>query len=763
MKGVLVFLGMFGSTGQTIPATGPVPTVLFSGGVVKVDFQQPYTLGTGTPTVTVAGTPVSCPRYFQPYTDVSFQTLSNLLMIRIPAGSLVPNSSSVVTVTLPSGLISLGSWANLSATNNTGVESLPTSPSGGASAMRIGVNSETPSYFACSIPFADGTKLLSDWNGGGGTLTFDANGYPATISGGPGYAFAFMFRDIGTLWPTGSYLLRCKGAGSVAAYDGNTNLPYSVTGSGSAGGWAYQAVNVTVANTTGLYIRATPPITALELRFPGTWNASTHLPTTDFDPDWATAYGGLNHFRVMDFLSTNDSNVRSNSDLIADGYYSQGPTRNTRSASGTVTGASSSSSTFLGSGFVWLVTHGIAGDPFVTGDWVTTNGEDWLVERISSTQYKTLNFSGTNPNGGAISFAVTPTGILEDAVRLINNGTEDLWVCVPHLMGDSGVTSMATRILAVLNSGRKVMLEYSNECWNDGFHQRQYLLAKGRTSGLGAVVEYANRAADVHKLFLDAFTTAGRSADLVRMLPWQAANSSSGKDVLDAYKARCVAQSYSFAAPHHYAIAPYYGNNVGLGSSSNAWTTQFRDFLMNGSNTSAALAAAQIVDLAVEDLLGEVADWMTSSATMVTTWNTANSAAVAIGTYEGSQTFFGARNGMSGCSSGDGPNYAGTDGTNGAGLAWDSALKRANRHPRMANLQFKNMAQCLAAGYVAWTQFTCDRVWNQFGYWGAREFFNQVVGPGDGRSGGHDNRSDLDDEAASEAVKLWAMRQWAGI
>jgi hypothetical protein len=48
-----------------------------------------------------------------------------------------------------------------------------------------------------------------------------------------------------------------------------------------------------------------------------------------------------------------------------------------------------------------------------------------------------------------------------------------------------------------------------------------------------------------------------------------------------------------------------------------------------------------------------------------------------------------------------------------------------------------------------------------FGYWGCREFFGQVVGPGNGTGGSFDNRTDLNSIALCEAVKLYAMQQWA--
>jgi hypothetical protein len=328
-------------------------------------------------------------------------------------------------------------------------------------------------------------------------------------------------------------------------------------------------------------------------------------------------------------------------------------------------------------------------------------------------------------------------------------------------MSDAGVTTLLNRFLAVLGAGRKLIVEYSNEVWNFGFWQGQYAIDMGRVSGEGQAGFYARRSADVHKLALDACTAAGRASDLIRVVGWQEGNPSGQTAVLDAYKARCVAQSYSFSAPTWIAIAPYYGVDPGGGS--DAATTQFRDFLMNGSNTMDPLSAAQLTDIGAYVLLTLVASYVQSFSSTVDAWNVANAASVLKVSYEGSQSFTGAQNSMSGRSSADGPNYPGTSGTDGAGLAWDSALRRLNRHPRMRNLQYASMKQCLDNGFIRWSQFTSDQPWTQFGYWGAREFANQVVGPGDGTGGSHNNRIDLNDAAACEAVKAYALVQWQAV
>jgi hypothetical protein len=313
---------------------------------------------------------------------------------------------------------------------------------------------------------------------------------------------------------------------------------------------------------------------------------------------------------------------------------------------------------------------------------------------------------------------------------------------------------MAARVLALLEAGRKCIVEYSNEVWNFGFRQGLHAIGMGAVLGIGSAGFYGRKSADVHKLWLDAFTAAGRAADLIRFVGWQEGTPTGQTSVLDYYKA----QGYSFTYPTWMGIAPYYG--VIIGGSSDTSTTRYRDFLMNGSNSTDPLSAAQFCDLNEYALLGINQDYVTSFSATVTAWNAANSASVLKVTYEGSQSNIGARSGVSGCTSADGPNYAGSSGLDGAGLEYSEALKRTNRHPRMVNLQYASMKQCLDAGFIRWSQFTCDQHWSQDGYWGARTFMDEVVGPGDGSGGSHDNRIDLDDEESDEAVKLYACLQW---
>ncbi len=721
--------------------------LLYSGEIVECAFLSNFTLGTGTPSVRIDGVNVSCVRYHQ--------IASDKLWIRIPPASIVASSSSVVTVTLPIGLVSLGQVTNASCTNNVNTETLlPTAPPINAGDIEVGNNLGAPVYFTEQSYFSNAANLLSGFDTFGGTATYGTNGLPLTLTGGIGFLRAVMFIELNNPWQTGNYLLRTKGAGSASLYY-DVNTAATLVSSGTAGGWNYREYSITAYNGYGLNVRFVPAITDFDLIFPGDWDAGTHLPLTVVDANWTTMYGAHSYMRCMSWLGVNDSNMRYSTDYLPSNYWKQ-QSVDIRPVTGTIISATSTTSLFIGlSSTCWLITHAIPGDPFHTGDTVLTGDTPWLIERVNATQYKALG-NGVSTPTGSIIMSVYSGGIIEQLCLAANELNQDMWYNLPAMLDDTAVDAVADRVLAVLTSGIKFRLELSNECWNFGFKQTFYFSGLGRLNSTSGPIEYGRRAAQVHKRFLDKFTTAGRASDLVRLVAWQAFDSGTGHDVLDAYKAWCVANSYSFTAPHEYAIASYFGQSDPGGGSDTA-ATRFRDFICNGSDTPVALTAAGIIDLAVFNLLDPVAGSLaaaTASANMVTDWNSANTASVRNVTYEGSQGITGAEFSFSGKTSGDGPNYAGSSGLDGAGLMMDMAFRRANRHPRMGRAQLGSIQQHLDLGYASWSQFGSLDQWSRYGYWSDTEYYNQPIGDGES------NLADLDATVGSEACKLWAELQW---
>jgi hypothetical protein len=111
------------------------------------------------------------------------------------------------------------------------------------------------------------------------------------------------------------------------------------------------------------------------------------------------------------------------------------------------------------------------------------------------------------------------------------------WVIVPHLMSDAGIAAMADASLAGVPAGTRIHVEYSNECWNNGFPQMQffdsrqyyftYLKSVGQSppelsdpTGATKVDPrdwmecYCHYAANARRIFQGKFAAAGRGDDL---------------------------------------------------------------------------------------------------------------------------------------------------------------------------------------------------------------------------------------------------------
>ena len=114
-------------------------------------------------------------------------------------------------------------------------------------------------------------------------------------------------------------------------------------------------------------------------------------------------------------------------------------------------------------------------------DWGCVNSS--LVTTWSQRIPKTANhyLSGnTQPQRGETGYGIA----YEWMIDLCNRVNADLWVCVPHLTDTNYAFQLATLIKNNLNTNLKVYVEYSNECWNDGFAQTGWLDAQRNINGL---------------------------------------------------------------------------------------------------------------------------------------------------------------------------------------------------------------------------------------------------------------------------------------
>jgi hypothetical protein len=136
-------------------------------------------------------------------------------------------------------------------------------------------------------------------------------------------------------------------------------------------------------------------------------------------------------------------------------------------------------------------------------------------------------------NLGLYTLGGVPFG---DCVRLCKETGVGGWFNVPQSASDACVRAMAQALLAGTPAGMKHRIEYSNEPWNYVFVQNHYfqtmkvhndwMRAQGQTTADPAneLQWYTLRAGQVHQIFKDVFTAAGRGDDIVRVMGSQGGN-----------------------------------------------------------------------------------------------------------------------------------------------------------------------------------------------------------------------------------------------
>jgi len=146
---------------------------------------------------------------------------------------------------------------------------------------------------------------------------------------------------------------------------------------------------------------------------------------------------------------------------------------------------------------------------------------DWQVTNNS----KVSNWSQrTDVNRSSMS---APDGVsIEIMVDLVNRLDKDAWFCMPHLADDEYVHNFAAKVAELIEPGRKVYIEHSNEVWNSQFKQYQYCSQQGQARGWGSApwesawLYHSHRSVQIFDIFDDYFGPD----QLVRVMGSQAAN-----------------------------------------------------------------------------------------------------------------------------------------------------------------------------------------------------------------------------------------------
>ncbi len=110
----------------------------------------------------------------------------------------------------------------------------------------------------------------------------------------------------------------------------------------------------------------------------------------------------------------------------------------------------------------------------------------------------------------------------EYSVRLCNLTQKDLWLCLPHAADSLYLVNLARLVHDQLDPKLKIIVEYSNEVWNDQFEQYHWVNQNAPASINLHAKKYAWFAKRAHDIFTEQF--AGQTDRLVRVVSGQQVN-----------------------------------------------------------------------------------------------------------------------------------------------------------------------------------------------------------------------------------------------
>ncbi|HPC94517.1 MAG TPA: hypothetical protein PLU87_06220 [Sedimentisphaerales bacterium] len=268
---------------------------------------------------------------------------------------------------------------------------------------------------------------------------------------------------------------------------------------------------------------------------------------------------------------------------------------------------------------------------------------------------------------------------LEYMIQLSDTLGADPWFCMPHRASDDYVRCFAQMVKARLDPGRKVYIEYSNECWNGIFEQARYCRDKGKELGLSdneyqaQLRYYSKRSVEIFRIWEEVF---GGTERLVRVLAAQSANPWTSEQVMD------------FEDAHEHAdalgIAPYFGNALG--------DPKRQD---------------EVARMSVDEILDRCAEFIAEgNETIAKQAELARERGLRLVAYEGGQHLVG---------------YGGAE--NNEKLT--ELFHAANRHPRMRQLYLDYLAGWRQSGGTLMAVFSSMGTYSKWGSWGLLEYHGQ--------------------------------------
>lgn len=524
------------------------------------------------------------------------ETLSGSDVVRVvlPAGALVTTSG-------PSGDL------DLAATNNVGISLCGNFDPSLTRPFKLGFNVGGASYFDAHQTFSDlmraCPKLIP--YSGLGPLVLNDNG--EVVSGGGKIVLrTYSNNAIDPLGyanvPTGTYILRWTGAGSLALQDG----PTLISDDGTVGGMRQRKYSVSADDGKvgcTFSVEIIGPVYSPQVYPPGT---STDGSQTFF-PNYAshsaqakvlrsmTIFGGVYHsiIDISDF-STDTQISWGDADTFAqdinitsvvnypngDGFYP--PT-------GYMPTLVRLASNHNFEEMTMLTFSGPGGGPLtiplVGGGSVDINFYTFAIHYNPATMAANEFAIGIQV-AGSVSGTATPGGNVRryrrycppvsKFIELCNLSNADAWLNIPHISPCSRVdttwTAVFRQVARTLALGKTCYCEFGNEPWNSAFPAFHYWYQLKYSLGTTTAGAYASFASHFRSLGRNAFAAEGRDPNQFKLVYNSWAGVPSFTQDLAAY---CAAHSlpidYVALAPYWYLVPEL---QSGLDATYNALNTQ---------------------------------------------------------------------------------------------------------------------------------------------------------------------------------------------
>lgn len=166
--------------------------------------------------------------------------------------------------------------------------------------------------------------------------------------------------------------------------------------------------------------------------------------------------------------------------------------------------------------------------------------------------------------GGTVTADLGTGWPFEDIIDLVSEVGCDLWFNTPVTLDVShggAASQLAAMLASTLPRGRKLRVEFGNECWNGFFDTHAWTRLMSQVM-VGANASdyhdfYAARAKVVHDIFQSAFDAAGRHGDFLRVIGAQGGNTFNSGGLLATAKSAGVLID-------ELAVAVYFQNNAAL-------------------------------------------------------------------------------------------------------------------------------------------------------------------------------------------------------